>query len=35
MEAQSYWLLFLKTGRPEAYLLYRHAQRTSEEALPA
>ena len=27
MDAKLYWSLFLETGAPEAYLLYRGAQR--------
>ena len=28
MDAKLYWSVFLETGAPEAYLLYRVAQRT-------
>ncbi len=27
MDAKLYWSLFLETGAPEAYLLYRDAQK--------
>ena len=30
MDAVFYWTLFLETGAPEAYLLYRHALKTAE-----
>lgn len=29
MHAHAYWTLFLKTGLPEAYLLYCHMQHAS------
>ncbi len=31
MEAVNYWTLFLETGSPEVYLLYRQAIRAQEE----
>ena len=30
MEEQLYWSLFLETGAPEAYLMYRKAKRKDE-----
>lgn len=30
MEAEVYWEIFWNTGAPEAYLLYKEAQRESE-----
>lgn len=30
MDAAFYWTLFLETGAPEAYLLYRRAVQTAE-----
>lgn len=30
MEANEYWSLFVQTGAPEAYLLYRQAVRERE-----
>lgn len=30
MEANQYWTLFLQTGAPEAYLLYKQAIRAHE-----
>lgn len=35
MDAQSLWLLFLSTGLPEAYSLYRARGRVEETAEPA
>ena len=32
MDAAFYWTLFLETGAPEAYLLYRHAVTPAEPA---
>lgn len=32
MDAKLYWSLFLETGAPEAYLLYRGAQRNNGSA---
>ena len=32
MYAAFYWTVFLETGAPEAYLLYRHAVKTAEPA---
>lgn len=34
MDSTAYWTLFLETGAPEAYLLYRKALR-DEEDIPA
>ena len=34
MDSAAYWRLFLETGAPELYLLYRKALR-EEEAVPA
>ena len=30
MDAEFYWALFLETGAPECYLLYRRALRAEE-----
>lgn len=32
MDTAFYWTLFLETGAPEAYLLYRRAAQTAESA---
>ena len=34
MDSTAYWTLFLETGAPEAYLLYRKAL-DEEEEIPA
>ena len=31
MDEQLYWSLFLETGAPEAYLMYRSAKRKDEK----
>lgn len=31
MNSQGYWQLFMKTGLPEAYLLYNEARRAEEK----
>lgn len=32
MDAELYWQLFLRTGSPESYLLYKNAQREVDSA---
>lgn len=29
MKSEDYWRLFVETGSPEIYLLYKHAERES------
>lgn len=35
MEANQFWTLFLQTGAPEAYLLYKQAIREQEAVMSA
>ena len=34
MNAKLYWQLFLKTGSPEAYLMYNEARRWEQDHVP-
>lgn len=31
MDAEFFWMLFLETGAPECYLLYKRAQKEPEQ----
>ena len=34
MKSEMYWQLFLKTGSPEAYLMYNEARRLEQSHVP-
>ena len=34
MKSELYWQLFLKTGSPEAYLIYNEARRLEQNHVP-